>query len=107
MATNNRNSYDKNAPCVCCGEPVIAASMGGTNLCPWCDMGICRYCHVFIFVLKEEIDGGQSKRNLLEHMAWHKKQQNGSAAKRAILGILDAIYCLAEAARIIDRRTLS
>lgn len=31
--------YDENAPCVSCGLPVVSASMGGTKLCPWCDMG--------------------------------------------------------------------
>lgn len=34
--------YDENAPCVSCGLPVVSASMGGTRLCPWCDMGIYR-----------------------------------------------------------------
>lgn len=36
--------YDPAAPCRVCGEPVIEASMGGTDLCPWCDCGHCRYC---------------------------------------------------------------
>tara|TARA_Y100000034_G_C6891777_1_gene410368 strand:+ start:680 stop:988 length:309 start_codon:yes stop_codon:yes gene_type:complete len=31
--------YDADAPCRICGEPVIEASMGGTNVCPWCDCG--------------------------------------------------------------------
>ena len=31
--------YDPEAPCWCCGKPVVAASMGGTAICPWCDMG--------------------------------------------------------------------
>lgn len=31
--------YDENAPCICCGFPVIEASVGGTAVCPWCDMG--------------------------------------------------------------------
>ena len=31
--------YDETAPCRVCGLPVIDASMGGTDLCPWCDMG--------------------------------------------------------------------
>ena len=68
--------YDENAPCICCGEPVIEASMGGTNLCPWCDTGRCRFCGISIMVFKEEVDGGQSKRDLLAHMTWHKKQLN-------------------------------
>jgi len=66
--------YDENAPCIICGEPVMEASMGGTSICPSCDIGQCRYCGVRIMVLKEEIDGGSSLRNLREHMAWHKKQ---------------------------------
>ena len=64
--------YDENAPCISCEEPVLEASMGGTNLCPSCDLGKCRYCGMTIFVLKEEIDGGKSKRELLDHMKWHK-----------------------------------
>ena len=67
--------YDDEAPCECCGEPVISASMGGTKLCPWCDMGKCRYCGVNTVVLREEIDGGASKKNLLEHMAWHRARE--------------------------------
>ena len=66
--------YDENGPCVCCGEPVIEASMGGTILCPWCDMGRCRYCGISILVLKENVDGGQSKKDLLNHIIWYKKQ---------------------------------
>lgn len=31
--------YDPEAPCWCCGEPVVAASMGGTVICSWCDCG--------------------------------------------------------------------
>ena len=31
--------YDPQAPCWACGLPVVAASMGGTVLCPWCDCG--------------------------------------------------------------------
>lgn len=34
--------YDENVPCRICGEPVIAASMGGADVCPWCDMGVNR-----------------------------------------------------------------
>jgi uncharacterized Zn finger protein (UPF0148 family) len=34
--------YDENAPCRICGLPVVAASMGGTDVCPWCDCGIYR-----------------------------------------------------------------
>lgn len=34
--------YDENALCVSCDLPVVTASVGGTRLCPWCDMGIFR-----------------------------------------------------------------
>lgn len=34
--------YDETLPCVSCGLPVTEASMGGTSLCPWCDMGVHR-----------------------------------------------------------------
>ena len=34
--------YDENAPCRICGYPVIDASMGGTDVCPFCDAGIER-----------------------------------------------------------------
>lgn len=36
--------YDEKAPCRVCGLPVISASMGGTNVCSWCDCGGCRFC---------------------------------------------------------------
>lgn len=35
-------SYDEEAPCRCCGLPVVEASMGGTDVCPWCDCGYYR-----------------------------------------------------------------
>lgn len=35
--------YDETAPCRLCGLPVVAASMGGTDVCPWCDLGECRF----------------------------------------------------------------
>lgn len=31
--------YDDEAPCRICGKPVFEASMGGTDVCPWCDCG--------------------------------------------------------------------
>ena len=65
--------YDEKAPCMICGEPVIEASMGGTSICPWCDTGKCRYCGITIGILKESVDEGRSKRELLEHMKWHKE----------------------------------
>ncbi len=55
--------YDEQSPCIVCGEPVLEASMGGTTLCPWCDMGICRYCGVRL--------NGNSE-HIKQHIAWHK-----------------------------------
>ena len=34
--------YDPAAPCRICKLPVVAASMGGTDVCSWCDIGIHR-----------------------------------------------------------------
>jgi uncharacterized Zn finger protein (UPF0148 family) len=34
--------YSEIAPCRVCGLPVENASMGGVDLCPWCDMGVYR-----------------------------------------------------------------
>lgn len=34
--------YNHEAPCRMCGQPVIEASMGGTDVCPWCDCGYNR-----------------------------------------------------------------
>ena len=34
--------YDEKAPCRVCGLPVIHASMGGTDVCPYCDCGVYR-----------------------------------------------------------------
>lgn len=63
--------YDESAPCVVCGEPVVEASMGGTSLCPWCDMGKCRYCGVRLpFGASRE----ESVRLIRGHMAWHKNE---------------------------------
>ena len=42
--------YDPDAPCICCGEPVVEASMGGTVVCPWCDMGKCRHTGRTVFL---------------------------------------------------------
>lgn len=35
--------YDPLAPCIGCGLPVWEASVGGTGVCPWCDVGVDRY----------------------------------------------------------------
>jgi hypothetical protein len=34
--------YDSEAPCRVCGLPVKEASVGGTDVCPWCDAGFHR-----------------------------------------------------------------
>jgi hypothetical protein len=67
--------YEDEQPCKICGEPILGISMSGTDICPWCDMGKCRYCGVTIFVLREEIDGGASLKNLREHMKWHREKE--------------------------------
>jgi len=67
--------YDDEIPCIICGEPVVSASMGGTVICPWCDTGHCRYCGITTMVIREEIDGGVSKRELLAHMEKHRKEE--------------------------------
>jgi len=35
--------YDPDDPCLYCGYPVEEASMGGTLVCPSCDMGVNRF----------------------------------------------------------------
>lgn len=35
-------TYDERAPCIVCNLPVVMASMGGTAVCPWCDVGVTR-----------------------------------------------------------------
>lgn len=68
--------YDDEDPCIVCGEPVISASMGGPAICGWCDCGNCRYgCGIKIFVYKEELDNGESKKAVLNHMAWHRERE--------------------------------
>ena len=34
--------YDTESPCKVCDLSVTSASMGGTDLCPWCDNGTYR-----------------------------------------------------------------
>lgn len=34
--------YDDEAPCQSCGLPVYEASVAGSAICPWCDMGTSR-----------------------------------------------------------------
>ncbi len=50
--------------------------MGGTVICPWCDLGKCRYCGIDILVFNEELDSGRSLRELKKHMKWHKQHGN-------------------------------
>lgn len=35
--------YDTEAPCAGCGLPLTAASVAGPTICPWCDLGVCRF----------------------------------------------------------------
>lgn len=37
-----RIEYDSEQPCIVCGLPVEEASVGGTMICPMCDMGMHR-----------------------------------------------------------------
>ena len=68
--------YDEAAPCRVCNEPVRAASMGGTDVCPACDCGLCRYgCGAKMFILREELDSGRSLQAWRDHMRWHHEQQ--------------------------------
>lgn len=67
--TELKVDYDENAPCIVCGEPVVEASMGGTVLCPWCDMGHCRYCKVQLPMGRDKED---STKKIREHIKWHK-----------------------------------
>lgn len=67
--------YDDEQPCKICGEPILSVSMSGTAICPWCDMGKCRYCGITIFAIREEIDGGASLKELREHMKWHREKE--------------------------------
>lgn len=70
--------FDKDYPCIICQEPVTYPSVGGTAVCPWCDMGICRYCSVRSMLLKEEFDNGKSLREWRNHMKWHEENISGN-----------------------------
>ena len=67
-------SYDEEAPCRICHQPVGTASMGGTDVCPACDMGKCRFCGVGSLLLREELDGGRSLREWRQHMIRHRRK---------------------------------
>jgi hypothetical protein len=62
--------YDEMAPCVYCGEPVISASTSGTNVCPACDCGKCRYCLVDLITVSSP--WSRARRALLAHIQFHK-----------------------------------
>ena len=80
--------YDENAPCKICGLPVGNASMGGTNICPACDMGKFRNgerwtfetmpkkypSNEFMELAKEKSIGdlGEDK-NTKYHSSWYDK----------------------------------
>ncbi len=66
--------YDETAACIVCGEPVMAASMGGTVVCPWCDCGHCRYCGITYLTGREQTTE-ECNRVIKKHIAWHKGQQ--------------------------------
>lgn len=56
--------YDSEAPCRICGQPVVAASMGGTDVCPSCDCGY--YRDGTSFTLKELTTPGLIKAKAAE-----------------------------------------
>lgn len=39
IAENEDCGFDPNRPCKTCGHKVSALSMGGPDVCPWCDSG--------------------------------------------------------------------
>lgn len=61
--------YDRDVPCRICEQPVLDASVGGTDVCPWCDMGVCRSCGVRLYFIGEHVDGGRSLRGVRLHVA--------------------------------------
>ena len=63
--------YDEAAPCRICHQPVLDASMGGTDVCPACDCGMCRYCRLPMMIIREDWDGGSSIRAWREHVGSH------------------------------------
>lgn len=68
-------TYDADAPCEICGEPVKDASMAGTVICAWCDVGRCRYCKAPLLVVRIKLDGGKSMGRWRQHMARHRQMQ--------------------------------
>ena len=78
--------------CKICGELVTSPSMAGPDICPWCDMGKCRYCSVRMTAFREEIDGGRSLKEWRKHIAWHKKHIHEIKALENILIITSGVY---------------
>lgn len=39
METTVADEFDPDFPCAYCEQPVISLSVGGSAVCPWCDMG--------------------------------------------------------------------
>ena len=58
--------YDADAPCVSCELPVESPSMGGTALCPWCDMG--QHRDGTRWTLQEEVAFGKKYRENFERL---------------------------------------
>lgn len=84
--------YDENAPCRLCAQPVLAASMGGTDICCWCDLGRCRHCGVSCgMLLKAELDGGRSLRRWREHVANCQQSRQAPGAVSAEGSAVDPI----------------
>lgn len=64
--------YDPDAPCNICGEPIRRLSTAGPNICPWCDIGQCRYCGVNMTMISSTRGGGRSLQQWPQHMKYHK-----------------------------------
>lgn len=62
--------YDPEAPCRICGLPVIAASMGGTDVCPWCDCG--KYRDGTSWSLTDSLDIAEIRRKAKKHAELQK-----------------------------------
>lgn len=56
--------YDEKAPCRICGLPVEHASMGGTDVCPWCDCG--NYRDGTVINITELIDNKKLRKKAKE-----------------------------------------
>ena len=60
--------YDPESPCIHCGLPVVEASVGGTAVCPWCDMGVDRWSgeRFWIVALHGDVVGDEEKYGCLK-----------------------------------------